>query len=130
MKTPKPNTLTRRERQIMDVLYTLEHATVSEVLARLRDKLSYSTVRTQLRVLEEKGHVTHQEHGLRYVYAPAVPREVARRSALRHLVETFFEGSTEMVVAALLGGEVSRLSDEELNRLARMISRSRGEGKP
>ena len=114
----------------MDVHYTLEHATVAQVLAKLSDKLSYSTVRAQLRVLEEKGHVRHEEHGLRYVYAPAVPRDVASRSALRHLVETFFEGSSEKVVAALLGGEVSQLSDEELDRLSRMIAKNRKEGPP
>jgi BlaI family transcriptional regulator, penicillinase repressor len=127
---PKPNALTRRERQIMDVLYKLERATVAQVLAKLSDKLSYSTVRAQLRVLEEKGHVRHEEHGLRYIYAPAVPRDVASRSALRHLVETFFEGSSEKVVAALLGGEVSQLSDEELDRLSRMIAKNRKEGPP
>jgi BlaI family penicillinase repressor len=127
MKKPKPNALSRRERQIMDVLYKLERATVAEVLKKLADKPSYSTVRAQLRVLEEKGHVRHEEHGLRYVYAPAVPREVARRSALRHLVETFFDGSTEKVVAALLGGEVARISPEELDRLARLISKGRKE---
>ena len=128
MRKPRPSALSRRERQIMDVLYKLEQATVAQVLAKLGDKLNYSTVRAQLRVLEEKGHVTHQEHGLRYVYAPAVPRDVARRSALRHLVETFFEGSSEKVVAALLGGEVSQLSDEELNRLSHMIAKNRKEG--
>src|SRR3981189_2739407 len=127
MKKPKPNALTRRERQIMDLLYTQERATVTEVLNNLADQPSYSTVRAQLRVLEEKGHVRHEEHGLRYVYVPAVPRDVARRSALRHLVETFFDGSTEKVVAALLGGEVARISPEELGRLARLISKGRKE---
>ncbi|HEX2665966.1 MAG TPA: BlaI/MecI/CopY family transcriptional regulator [Candidatus Acidoferrum sp.] len=116
-----PTALSRRERQIMDILYRLERATVGEVLSQLADKPNYSTVRAQLRVLEEKGHVRHEEHGLRYVYVPCVPREVARRSALRHLVETFFEGSTEKAVAALLGGEVSRISSEELDRLATLI---------
>jgi predicted transcriptional regulator len=127
--TPKPklNALSRRERQIMDILYKLERATVGQVLAKLAAKPSYSTVRAQLRVLEEKGHVRHEENGLRYVYAPAVPRHVARRSALRHLVETFFDGSTEKVVAALLGGEVARISPEELDRLARLISKGRKE---
>ncbi|MGB2591596.1 MAG: BlaI/MecI/CopY family transcriptional regulator [Candidatus Acidiferrum sp.] len=120
---PKPNTLSRRERQIMDILYRLERASVGEVLREMAGKPSYSTVRAQLRVLEEKGHVQHEEHGLRYVYAPAVPREVARRSALRHLVETFFDGSTEKVVATLLGGEVARISPEELERIARLISK-------
>ena len=123
MKKPKPNTLSRRERQIMDILYKLEQATVADVLGRLTGKPNYSTVRAQLRVLEDKGHVQHEEHGLRFIYVPTVPRHIARRSALRHLVETFFEGSAEKVVAALLGGEVSRISQEELDRLARLITK-------
>ena len=127
MKKPKPNALTRRERLIMDVLYKLERATVAEVLNKLTNKPNYSTVRAQLRVLEEKGHVRHEEHGLRYVYVPTVPRDIARRSALRHLVETFFDGSTEKVVAALLGGQVSRISREELDRIARIIAQGRKE---
>ena len=129
-KKPKPSAFSRRERQIMDILYKLERASVGQVLSKLADKLSYSTVRAQLRVLEEKGHVRHEEHGLRYVYVPAVPRDVARRSALRHLVETFFDGSTEKVVAALLGGEVARISPEDLDRLARLIAKSRKESRP
>jgi predicted transcriptional regulator len=127
MKKTKPTPLARRERQIMDVLYKLERATVGEVVAAFPDQPHYSTVRAQLRVLEEKGHVRHEEHGLRYVYFPAVPRDVARRSALRHLVETFFDGSTEKVVAALLGGEVSRISPEEMDRLARLIAKGEKE---
>lgn len=127
MKKPKPYALTRRERQIMDVLYKLERATVAEVLRKLADQPSYSTVRAQLRTLEEKGHVRHEEHGLRYVYVPTVPRDVARRSALRHLVETFFEGSAENLVATLLGGEISRISREELDRLARLFTKDRKE---
>jgi len=130
MNKAKPHSLTRRERQIMDVLYKLERATVGQVLAKLADKPSYSTVRAQLRVLEEKGHVHHEEHGLRYVYIPAVPRDVARRSALRHLVETFFQGSAESAVSALLGGEISRISSEELDRLSRLIAKSRKERQP
>jgi predicted transcriptional regulator len=126
-KKPKPSAFSRRERQIMDILYKLERASVGQVLSKLADKLSYSTVRAQLRVLEEKGHVRHEEHGLRYVYVPAVPRDVARRSALRHLVETFFDGSTEKVVAALLGGEVARIPPEELDRLARLIAKGQKE---
>src|SRR5260370_24485991 len=122
MKKPKPNTFSRRERQIMDVLYKLERATVAEVLSKITGKPNYSTVRAQLRVLEDKGHVRHEEHGLRYVYVPTVPRDIARRSALRHLVETFFDGSAEKVVAALLGGGVSRISQEELDRLSRLIT--------
>ena len=127
MKKPRPHALTRRERQIMDVLYKLERATVAEVLRKLADQTSYSTVRAQLRMLEEKGHVRHEEHGLRYVYVPTVPRDVARRSALRHLVETFFEGSAENLVATLLGGEISRISREELDRLARLFTKDRKE---
>ena len=126
-KKPKPNALTRRERQIMDVLYKLERATVAEVLHKLVDQPNYSTVRAQLRILEEKGHVRHEEHGLRYVYVPRVPRDIARRSALRHLVETFFEGSAENLVATLLGGEISRISGEELDRLARLFTKDRKE---
>ncbi len=120
--------LSRRERQIMDILYRLGNATVGEVLAELPDQPSYSTVRAQLRVLEEKGHVRHEEVGLRYVYSPTVPREAARRSALNHLVETFFEGSVEKVVAALVGGEASRLSPDEMDRLANMIEKVRKGG--
>lgn len=124
MKKPKPSSFSRRERQIMDILYKLERATVADVLSKLSGKPNYSTVRAQLRVLEEKGHVRHEEHGLRYVYVPTVSRDIARRSALRHLVETFFEGSTEKAVAALLGGEVSKISFEELERLAGVIAKS------
>src|SRR5229473_5556171 len=129
-RKPKPNALSRRERQIMDILYKLERASVGQVLSKLADKPSYSTVRAQLCVLEEKGHVRHEEQGLRYVYIPAVPRDIARRSALRHLVETFFEGSTEKIVAALLGGEISRITSEELDRLSRLIAKSRRESQP
>jgi len=127
MKKPQANALSRRERQIMDVLYKSERATVADVLSKLTDKPNYSTVRAQLRVLEEKGHVRHEEHGLRYVYVPTVPRDIARRSALRHLVETFFDGSAENVVASLLGGEVSRISREELDRIARIVAQGRKE---
>jgi BlaI family transcriptional regulator, penicillinase repressor len=126
-RRPRLNALTRRERQIMDILYQLERATVGEVLSKLADKTNYSTVRAQLRVLEEKGHIRHEEHGLRYVYVPCVAREVARRSALRHLVETFFEGSTEKAVAALLGGEVSKVSSEELERIAALYACALGD---
>ena len=127
MSKAKPHSLTRRERQIMDVLYKLERATVAEVLRKLADQPSYSTVRAQLRILEQKGHVRHEEHGLRYVYVPTVPRDIARRSALRHLVETFFEGSAENLVATLLGGKISRISCEELDRLARLFAKDRKE---
>src|SRR6201989_1002762 len=103
-QTTAHHTLTRRERQIMDILYRRGRATAGEVMTDLSGSPNYSTVRTQLRVLEEKGHVRHEKHGLRYVSAPAVPRAAARKSALRHLVDTFFNGSAEQVVAAVLGG--------------------------
>ena len=117
--------LTRRERQIMDILYRRGRATAGEVMEELPGDPNYSTVRTQLRVLEEKGHVRHEELGLRYVYAPAVPRSAARKSALRHLVDTFFDGSAESAVAALLGGEGTRLSDEQLDRIADLVKQSK-----
>jgi len=127
-KTSTHTSLTRRERQIMDVLYRRGRATAAEVMAELTGEPNYSTVRTQLRVLEDKGHVRHEEEGGRYVYAPAVPRHAARKSALKHLVETFFDGSAEQVVAAVLGGEASRLSDEELERVSALIDKARKDG--
>jgi BlaI family transcriptional regulator, penicillinase repressor len=120
--------LTRRERQIMDILYKRGRATANDVLDDLPGEPHYSTVRTQLRVLEEKGHVTHEEAGVRYVYMPAVPRRAARKSALRHLVDTFFDGSAEQVVAAVLGGEGARLSDDELDRIAELVDKAKKEG--
>ena len=123
--TSAHSALTKRERQIMDVLYRLGRATAAEVMDGLDEAPAYSTVRTQLRVLERKGHVRHEEEGLRYVYMPTVPRHSARRSALRHLVDTFFEGSTTNAVAALLGGEASRLSDEELSRIEDLVKNAR-----
>src|SRR5476651_1537794 len=127
-KSAPHTTLTRRERQIMDVLYRAGRATAAEVMAGLPGEPNSSTVRTQLRVLEEKGHVRHDEEGLRYVYAPAVPRHAARKSALKHLVETFFDGSSEKTVAAVLGGEASRLSDEDLDRIGGLIEKARKDG--
>jgi predicted transcriptional regulator len=109
----------------MDILYRRGRATAGEVMEDLSGHPNYSTVRTQLRVLEEKGHVHHEEHGLRYVYAPAVPRSSARKSALRHLVDTFFDGSAEGAVAALLGGDGAKLSDDQLDRIADLVKQSR-----
>jgi predicted transcriptional regulator len=123
--TDRHHELSRRERQIMDILYRRGRATAGEVMTELRGNPSYSTVRTQLRVLEEKGHVRHDEEGLRYVYAPATARRSARKSALRHLVDTFFDGSAEQTVAALLGGEGARLSEEELERIAKLVTKAR-----
>ena len=124
VRTTHPS-LSRRERQIMDILYRRGRATAAEVMNDLSGAPSSSTVRTQLRVLEEKGHVSHEEEGLRYVYVPAVPRRAARKSALRHLVDTFFDGSAEQVVAAVLGGEGMRLSEEELNRIAELVAKAK-----
>lgn len=122
----KPATvLTKRERQIMDRLYRLGRATASEIRESLTGQPSDSTVRTQLRVLEEKGHVRHEEHGLRFVYLPTVPRHTARKSALNHLVDTFFDGSHAKVVTTLLGSDASRLSDDELDRIAGLIESAR-----
>jgi BlaI family penicillinase repressor len=120
--------LTRRERQIMDILFRRGRATAAEVMADLPGEPSYSTVRTQLRVLEEKGHVRHEEEGLRYVYSPAVRVHAARKSALKHLVDTFFDGSAEKAVAALLGGEATKVSADELDRIADLIARARKGG--
>ena len=122
---PADRALARRERQIMDILYRLGRATAGDVMAALSGHPNYSTVRTQLRVLEEKGHVRHEEEGLRYVYVPAVPRRAARKSALRHLVDTFFDGSVEQVVGALLGGEGARLSRNDLDRIAELVAKAR-----
>jgi predicted transcriptional regulator len=119
--------LTKRERQIMDVLYRLGRATAAEIMERVADAPGYSTVRTQLRVLEAKGHVRHEEQGLRYVYVPTVPRHSARRSALRHLVDTFFDGSSAKAVAALLGGEAARVSDEDLARIEKLVRNARSD---
>jgi len=127
MSTRHHGALTKRERQIMDAMYRLGRATAVEILEALPAAPSYSTVRTQLRVLEAKGHVRHEELGLRYVYSPTVPRHAARKSALKHLVETFFEGSSAKVVSALLGGDGAGVSDEELARIAEAVNNARKE---
>ena len=128
MSTALHSVLTRRERQIMDILFRRGRATAAEVMEELPGEPSYSTVRTQLRVLEDKGLVRHEEDGVRFIYMPAVARHAARKSALRHLVETFFDGSSEKAVAALLGGEGSKLSDEQLDRIADLIAKARKDG--
>jgi BlaI family transcriptional regulator, penicillinase repressor len=118
--------LTRRERHIMDILFRLGRATADEVMVELSGKRSYSTIRTQLRVLEQKGYVRHEERGRQFVYAPAVPLRTARKSALWHVVDTFFDGSVEKVVAALLGGEAARISETDLDRIVELVSKARG----
>jgi len=121
--------LSRRERQIMDVIYRRGRATAQEVMEHLPDPPSYSAVRALLRVLEDKGHLRHEQDGPRYVFAPTVPRERARQSALKQLVRTFFDGSTEQAVAALLDLQSDRLDPDELARLAKLIEQARKEGR-
>jgi predicted transcriptional regulator len=128
MTAPLHAALTRRERDIMDILFRLGRATAEEVINELSGRPTSSTVRTQLRVLEQKGHVRHEERGRQFVYSPAVPRRTARKSALRHVVETFFDGSVEQIVAALLGGEGARVSEEELDRIVELVSQTRARG--
>jgi predicted transcriptional regulator len=120
--------LTRRERQIMDVVYTRGQVTVSEVQAELPSAPTYSAVRAMLRKLEEKGHLKHDVHGPRYVYEATVPREAARETALERLVRTFFDGSPSKTVAALLDLKGEELSDAELDDLSELIARARGKG--
>jgi predicted transcriptional regulator len=126
--TPLPS-LSRRERQIMDVVYRLGKVSVSEVLERLPDPPSYSAVRALMRILEEKGHLKHEQEGPRYLYLPTVPPDAAQLSALSHLVRTFFGGSTEAAVAALLELPENGLSENELTRLSRLIDDARKQGR-
>ena len=121
--------LSRRERQIMDVLYRDGQATASEVLAALPDPPSYSAVRAMLRILENKGHARHVAEGTRYVYQPTLPRDRAGRPALAGVLETFFDGSTEKAVAALLDLSRAELSPEQLDRLSQLIDQARMEGR-
>ena len=121
--------LSRRERQIMNVIYARGAVSVQEVVDQIPDPPSYSAVRAMLRVLEEKGHVTHREDGPRYVYLPTVPRDEASRSALKQLVRTFFDGSAEQAAAALLDMSGPDLSEDELDRLSEAIEQARKEGR-
>ena len=125
----KQHTLSRRERQIMDVLYRRGRATAAEIHQDLPDPPSYSAVRAMLRVLEEKKHVRHEEKDLRYVYLPVVPREKARRSAAVHMLQTFFDGSAEQAIATLLDVSSRELSDEDFDRLSALIEKARKEGR-
>ena len=128
MKTHRHHELSRRERQIVDILYAQGRGTAAEVQAQLPDPPSYSAVRAMLRILEEKGHVRHEQDGPRYVYLPTVARESAKRSAMRHMLQTFFNGSAEQAISALLDDSSSKLSDAELDRLAQMIEQARRSG--
>ena len=120
--------LSRRERQIIDILYAQGRATAADVQAALPDPPSYSAVRAMLRILEDKGHVRHEHDGPRYVYLPTVARDNAKKSAIRHMVQTFFEGSSSQAISALLDDPRARFSDAELDRLARMIDDARKAG--
>jgi predicted transcriptional regulator len=121
--------LSRREREIMDVLYGAEGLTAAEVRERMTDPPGYSAVRALLRILEEKGHIRHEERGPRYVFSPIVSRAKARKSAIKALVNTFFDGSPEQAVAALIDESRSKLSGAELDRLANLIAAARKEGR-
>ena len=120
--------LSTRERQIMDLLYRFGQATAAAVQVRLPDPPSYSAVRATLRILEEKGHVSHEQDGPRYVFTPTVGQDKAKRSAIQHLLHTFFSGSAEQAVATLLDDSTADLSTEELNRLAKLIDKARTKG--
>jgi predicted transcriptional regulator len=121
--------LSRRERQIMDIIYELNEATAAQVLEKLPNPPSYSAVRALLRVLEEKGHLSHKQDGPRYVFVPTLPRDEARENALKHLVNTFFDGSTEKVVAALLDISDEKFSEDDYQRLSQLIENARKEGR-
>jgi len=121
--------LTRRERQIMDVLFRTGKGTVAEVMEQIPDPPSYSAVRATLRVLEDKGRVRHQQDGPRYVYVPAVATETARHAALQHIVNTFFDGSADRAMAALLQMGDAKITDGDLARLTALVKRARDEGR-
>ena len=127
MKAPK--SLSRRERQIMDIIYEMKEATAVQVLDKLPSPPSYSAVRALLRVLENKGHLAHRQDGPRYVYRPLLPKEKASRNALQHLRKTFFDNSTEDVVAALLDISEDDLSEKDYSRLLDLIRNARKEGR-
>lgn len=122
-----PAQLSRRERQIMEIIYENESATAAEVQKQIPDPPSYSAVRAMLRILEEKGHLRHEQQGPRYVFMPTIPREEARESALKRIVRTFFDGSAEGAMAALLDLNDDQLDEKALERLANRIKNARGE---
>ena len=128
MHTSQHRDLSRRERQILDILYERGEATAADVQLALPEPPSYSAVRALLRILEDKGHVRHTQDGPRYVYLPTLARDNAKRSALRHVLKTFFDGSAEQAISALLDESSSKLSPAELDRLARLIDTARKSG--
>ena len=121
--------LSRRERQIMDIIYQRGEASVAEVLENMPDPPSYSAVRAMVRILEEKGHLKHRVDGTKFIFNPTLPTENAKRSVLSHLVQTYFDGSVEQVVAALLDSSSTELSEPELDRLSQLIQEARKEGR-
>jgi predicted transcriptional regulator len=129
-KSSPETALSRRERQIMDILFAAGTATGPEIQQRIPEAPSYSTVRTLLRILETKGYVRHRQEGLRYVYEPVVPREAARKSALQRLLQTFFDGSARQAVAALLDPKSFDLSRQELDELSRLIEDAKAKPQP
>jgi len=129
MKQKEPQTnLSRRERQIMDILHRRGPSTAAEIHESLPDPPSYSAVRATLRILEDKGHLRHETQDVRYIYLPTVSPEKAKRSAVKHLLATFFNGSAEQAVASFLDGSAAKLSKEELDRLSKLIDKARKEG--
>jgi predicted transcriptional regulator len=128
MSRPPLQNLSRRERQIIDILYAQGRATAAEVQMALPDPPSYSAVRAMLRILEEKGHIRHEQDGPRYVYLPTVARDSAKKSAMRHVLQTFFDGSASQAISALLDDPRASFSDDELDRLAQMIEKARKAG--
>ena len=121
--------LSRRERQIMDIIYQHGEVSVAEVLENMPDPPSYSAVRAMVRILEEKGHLKHRVDGTKFIFKPTLPTENAKRSVLSHLVQTYFDGSVEQVVAALLDSSSTELSEPELDRLSQLIQEARKEGR-
>lgn len=128
MKNHDDHKLSRRERQIMDILYQRQKASAADIREALPNAPSYSAVRALLRILEDKGHIRHEEKDLRYIYFPTVPRGRVRGRALRHVVDTFFEGSASQAVAALLDPSTARVSDKELDRISELIEQARKGG--
>ncbi|MEJ7809841.1 MAG: BlaI/MecI/CopY family transcriptional regulator [Gemmatimonadaceae bacterium] len=127
MPKEPPLSLSRRERQIMDILYRLGRGTAADVVEQLPDPPTYTTVRGLLRILEEKGHLRHEQDGVRYVYIPALHRDAAGASVLKHVVRTFYDGSPSQAMAALLGGSSGKVSAAELARLSEILDRARGD---
>ena len=129
MPRPDAADLSRRERQIMSIVYQLNRATAAEVMAELEEPPSYSAVRSHLRILEEKGHLRHEQDGPRYIYVPTLPRDRARLGALRQVLHTFFDGSASQAVAALLDSADRPVASQELDQLARVVDQARKEGR-